>query len=586
MHGLWLSLPCFLPRFISTYTPDYSQCPFLLAHQTSVSLGVHLWFTNPKENAGEVRLFHKRRTTDCINFIQTLAALEKLSEVAAHSAIYDSAAQFDAPKCHPETRTQILDRLERWMCEPLKHEDWSLVWLHGGAGVGKSAILQTISGRCIARRAVLGTFFFSRTDSTRNHAEALIPTLAYQMALVFPQIIPILDHSFRDDPLLFTRSIRTLADRLLVRPLLHLRGTGVIDRRAPCARTFVIDALDECSNPKKQVAVINIISELLTSNDLPVGFLISSRPEPNIVYTFKTAPQIRHAHEAISLSDLADADSDIRIFIEESFYAIRMAHPHLLYLPSEWPLETDIDALIQKSSGHFLYAATAMKYCASIKEDPMRSLEVVLGAKPSRRDLPFAPLDALYIQILRSATYPTQVLEILRHCTMTNLPQSLEFICALLDYSPHDVELFLADVRSLVSVDETSPGRHPDGMRRVSIRQASVPDFLRDAARACDFYLDIASYWASKLPQYLKLIDAGVHLPRLHVADCLLYQLTLSIKSLAPEQRADTSWRGYTPKNIWDFCQNMDETIDDDNVFASKWVSSYMDTIRDIVSTL
>ncbi|KAF5321253.1 hypothetical protein D9619_002259 [Psilocybe cf. subviscida] len=509
--------------------------------------------------------------------------LRKLSEATAHSAMYDSAAQFDAPKCHPKTRVRILEWLERWMCEPLRDGDANLIWLHGGAGAGKSAILQTIAGRCIPRRAVLGTFFFSRTDSTRNYAEVLFPSLAYQMALVFPQIIPILDRSINDDPLLFTRSLRTLANKLLVQPLLHLSHSGAIDRGEPCARTFIIDAIDECTNPKKQVAIITMIGEVLTANCIPIKFLVASRPEPNIVYTFKTESLIFQIYDSISLNDHTDADLDIRVYIEDSFAALRKEHPHRNHLPSNgWPLSTDIDTLVQKSSGHFVYAATAMNYCASIMENPMHSLNVVLGVETSRRDPPFNRLDALYIHILRSSTYLTQVLEVLRHCTLTNMTQSLDFICALLDHPPQDIEFFLADVSSLVSVEGPLSGHCINGGPRVSIRQASVSDFLRDGTRAREFYIDAASYWASKLPQYLNLIDVGFYPPQLDMIECFLSQISLSIKSACPEQHVEhLLWR-YTPRIIWDYCQDMDQTIQDDNVFASEWVSSYMDTIRNL----
>jgi hypothetical protein len=56
---------------------------------------------------------------------------------------------------------------------------------------------------------------------------------------------------------------------------------------------------------------------------------------------------------------------------------------------------------VAKSSGQFTYASTVINYVISICHRPMDRLEEVLGIR-SGHNLPFAELDALYIQILSS----------------------------------------------------------------------------------------------------------------------------------------------------------------------------------------
>lgn len=41
-------------------------------------------------------------------------AFDKLSAAAAHSALHDAPARTDETRCHPHTRTNALDNLERW----------------------------------------------------------------------------------------------------------------------------------------------------------------------------------------------------------------------------------------------------------------------------------------------------------------------------------------------------------------------------------------------------------------------------------------------------------------------------------------
>ncbi|KAF9441485.1 hypothetical protein P691DRAFT_683745, partial [Macrolepiota fuliginosa MF-IS2] len=52
-------------------------------------------------------------------------------------AEYNSAARDPPPRCHPDTRTQIRAELYKRF-----NDSTRIVWMHGPAGVGKSAIMQ------------------------------------------------------------------------------------------------------------------------------------------------------------------------------------------------------------------------------------------------------------------------------------------------------------------------------------------------------------------------------------------------------------------------------------------------------------
>ncbi|KAF9069507.1 hypothetical protein BDP27DRAFT_1363337 [Rhodocollybia butyracea] len=69
--------------------------------------------------------------------------LETLAQKAVLSASYNAEQRFPPPKCHPGTRAHVLDTLEDWARSDSKPT--SIYWLYGAAGVGKSAIAQTIS---------------------------------------------------------------------------------------------------------------------------------------------------------------------------------------------------------------------------------------------------------------------------------------------------------------------------------------------------------------------------------------------------------------------------------------------------------
>lgn len=97
------------------------------------------------------------------------------------------------------------------------------MWLSGPAGAGKSAIAQTLAEDFYSQGRLVASFFFSRSDSTRNHARSLVATIAYQLYTLIPPVARSLFSRIIDaDPLIFTKSILTQFEILVVNPLQHL----------------------------------------------------------------------------------------------------------------------------------------------------------------------------------------------------------------------------------------------------------------------------------------------------------------------------------------------------------------------------
>jgi hypothetical protein len=69
--------------------------------------------------------------------------LNLLKEFVAFDALHDSSAQDPERRCHPGTRESVLKMMHKWIDNPNAEE--KIFWLHGPAGVGKSAIAQTIA---------------------------------------------------------------------------------------------------------------------------------------------------------------------------------------------------------------------------------------------------------------------------------------------------------------------------------------------------------------------------------------------------------------------------------------------------------
>ncbi|KAJ6491008.1 hypothetical protein C8R45DRAFT_787670, partial [Mycena sanguinolenta] len=110
--------------------------------------------------------------------------IDILYRVAALAAIHDSVESYPQPKCHPETRTEMLNDLRTWVLD--RDAESNVLWLYGPAGAGKSAIMQTLARQLQNAGRLGGCFFFKRGDATRGNGKTLFATIAYQLALSVP----------------------------------------------------------------------------------------------------------------------------------------------------------------------------------------------------------------------------------------------------------------------------------------------------------------------------------------------------------------------------------------------------------------
>ncbi|KIL64294.1 hypothetical protein M378DRAFT_54614, partial [Amanita muscaria Koide BX008] len=166
----------------------------------------------------------------------------------------DSSAQDPERCCHPGTRKKVLDKMRTWMDDPNAPE--RVCWLHGPAGVGKSAIAQTIS-YSYGRDKIGATFFFFRSDPIRNDENRLFPTLAWQLASSIPIVKDLIAFSLEEYPDIPRKAIEIRFDQLIVQPFLAISGS---ESTTPISmRVIIIDGLDECSDAKLQERILKII---------------------------------------------------------------------------------------------------------------------------------------------------------------------------------------------------------------------------------------------------------------------------------------------------------------------------------------
>ncbi|TFK33349.1 hypothetical protein BDQ12DRAFT_768713 [Crucibulum laeve] len=279
-------------------------------------------------------------------------------------ALYNSKERFDPPKCHAETRVAVLESIMAWANH--RQRTSSIMWLHGPAGAGKSAVAQTIAETCTKAQTLCAAFFFSRTAAERNTVDRLVPTLAYQLVLANPCLGKLVTGAIEKDFTIFSLSFQEQLQRLVVNPLREAVENKLLQENFP--QLIIIDGLDECAGPDIQKSILSDISDALTVFNIPVCFLISSRPEQAIRHAFN-ASCAQKITTRLALDDSFDPDKDIDTFLRSKFNEIKQTHQFRSY-PPNWPIDDAIRTLVDRSSGQFIYASVVMKYLESPRKSP------------------------------------------------------------------------------------------------------------------------------------------------------------------------------------------------------------------------
>jgi hypothetical protein len=412
-----------------------------------------------------------------------IGGFELLQKAVATGAFHNSGERFDPPRCHPNTRTAVIDKIMNWILGLAEEEcEAVIMWLHGAAGAGKSAIAQTIAERCHALNLLLASFFFSRSDPSRSHGKYFIATIAYQVATNLPSTRALITAAMEKDPLLVERSLETQVLTLLVGPLQNLVTDGYFNFTSCQRLIIIIDGLDECNNPSAQRGILDAISHLFRAHHIPILFFVSSRPESHLSQFFNSKPLVDLLVRLPLDVDYGSAD-DIHLFLSDKFKEIKETHPLKTFIDPTWPSRPILKTLVEKSSGQFIFAATVVRYVSSVRHNPPDRLGVILGQSPQQGgDMPFAEIDSLYTYIFSGVENIKEVLHIVALILVSPVGMTPENAASFLCLKPGQLEMLLGDLSSVISVTPS---------QLMHMFHASLSDFLLDPLRSKMFHLDM-----------------------------------------------------------------------------------------------
>jgi len=431
--------------------------------------------------------------------------LDALYKASARGAAYNSAERHPSPRCAEGTREEIRAAIIQWISNP---DDRPVFWLSGLAGSGKSAIAQTISEFCAKHNMLAASFFFSRGNVERSTSRHLFTTIAYQLTISTPELKIPIQQTLHNDPSIPDRIIHDQLQCLIVDPILSLNESSTP------GRVIVIDALDECNDPRTIQDIIVLLANTLRQHRSLFRVIVTSRPEIHIQSQFRD-PQVDSLTRHLALHNF-DADGDIRIFLALRFKEIYKDHGDVMHnTPHPWPSDRDLEQLVRESSGLFIFAATIINFIDSRYDLPHDRLKVALqGNNPSRfGSSPHAGLDELYRQVLSTTTlYVDRLRLVLGTIILLFDPLSVESIGLLLHIGSEYVRLALRPLYSVLLIPDEN--FHP-----VRTLHQSLHEFLTDSQRSGIYFIDPAQLHTYITRHCLKLMTTALKRDICHIAD-------------------------------------------------------------------
>ncbi|PPQ90671.1 hypothetical protein CVT25_004664 [Psilocybe cyanescens] len=422
------------------------------------------------------------------------AGLHILGQHIATDAMYNSAERFPPAKCHPGTREKIISTILGWVNDPTPKE-WAL-WLNGPAGAGKSAIAHSVAvllQEISDDSKYAGSFFFAKDVIGRGDGTKLFPTIAYQLALKFPSFRAQIDAAMLGNPTLPTKSIDIQLQYLIIEPLLRVNDWPAHNP------TVIIDGLDECAGSKRmQSEILSLISKAIIEHNIPIRFLIVSRPEYWISDLFEIGPLV-HITKPLCLRDDEDADRDIERYLREGFNKIYEENIQIMSsTPRPWPPDHIIRRFVYSASGQYIYASTVLEFVGASSNfcDSREQLRILTTPGPHYASA-FSDLDKLYATILSSYPRPNTMKRVLGGLLLGFRKKPIQ---EMLGVDSGEIQLVLRALRSLIKISKAEYSEEfrvlepifgaPLVEASISFSHLSFREFLEDESRSGEYAID------------------------------------------------------------------------------------------------
>ncbi|KAK1234072.1 hypothetical protein PQX77_002731, partial [Marasmius sp. AFHP31] len=419
--------------------------------------------------------------------------------IAGVGASHKAEHQFTRGACLEGTREEVLVILRAWGLA--EEQLLPICWLSGAAGVGKSSIALTIAKYCEDKGVLVSSFFFFRSDPKRNNSSALVPTIAHGLVTATTTLLMRnhIEERISRDPTILEATMEEQFRELVVEPALKWSRQRALWGSPVGPQIVVLDGLDECGDEETQLRILDIIRSAYERNpQFPLRFLFCSRPEAWIREAF-IDERLRKLSKTIVLDKTFMPDRDITRYYLHHFQEIASSPKYnQVPFPSPWPSKWELEILVERTCGQFVYAVTVIRFIKLACFHPIRQLRIIIDMTPPRPGAPpYQQLDVLYHRILSVHPDHEELLSVL--ATILVLPEDMR--------SPACIELVLGLPEGQVSL--TLRGMHSvldihGRGDKIRVYHTSFSDYLVDQTRSLDFHIDVEKQRHAIVRQWLQ----------------------------------------------------------------------------------
>ncbi|KAK7464933.1 hypothetical protein VKT23_006141 [Stygiomarasmius scandens] len=371
------------------------------------------------------------------------------------AALYNSAENESASTCLPNTRGDVMGEIETWA----RDGSHIICWVYGPAGSGKSTVARTVVEEYKDRAF---TFFFSRDSAECTIAKNFFPTIAAQLPTSIGQQV---QEALSSDALILEKALKVQLEKLILAPI-----SNCAQSLTSSPILIIVDGLDECQPESCKL----LLQALATFQDhsIPIRFLLFSRAESHIQKVLQNM---------CFFLDLwkFPADHAISCFFKKSFSQIYKEKYHLMEdVKQPWPSTQNLETLVEKAEGLFIYASTLVKFVDEEDQLPDEKLEIALTRHKG--------LDSLYRQVLQQALGNKSrdvFVKIMGTLLVLRSILSLTVLADFLSMRVGRIRLELQGCSSILMI----PGSNKDA---IQFYHASLPEFFTDKKCSDTFYID------------------------------------------------------------------------------------------------
>lgn len=366
-------------------------------------------------------------------------------------------------ECMPGTRGEWIDEIINWLLSETPEE--VAFWVNGIPGSGKSTLAQTIARHPRIKDYLKSHIFFKRESTARQDILVLV---AYRLAMSNATVAQEIASRLHKPRLGLLESFTNL----ILEPLLAAERLGKLEEPV----VIILDALDEYGSPGSRASFLQLLSDEFSKLPRRVRFLVTSRPEADLV---RFLSERKHIHEAKLEINTGASRRDVQAYISEE---LKKAVPAKASKSRKW--EEMMSKLGAAADGLFIWASLAIRLVKATNLSYRKICELTSGESS-------LTLDDLYREALKAAAISwdnPKDCEFFAMLFILILPNrgllTIELFDLLLPFEGDSSEPFLSSLQSFVS-----GGR----FKSVQIYHKTFADYLQSDKRKPEepWYIDM-----------------------------------------------------------------------------------------------